>query len=145
MSEKNYLTYLDLNVESLDINRTQAAQLKRLISCIKPNLSKIQRNLAKVEKFKRQMEELNKNLVEENEAYCNIIDSIIETAPVAVQQETTPEEPPVEVTEPCLVEEKPQASIDEVPVEAEPSVDEFFGAPIASSEEDNIVENPFLS
>ena len=60
MSEKNYLTYLDLNVESLDINRTQAAQLKRLISCIKPNLSKIQRNLAKVEKFKRQMEELNK-------------------------------------------------------------------------------------
>ena len=144
MSEKNYLTYLDLNVESLDINRTQAAQLKRLISCIKPNLSKIQRNLAKAEKFNRHMEELNKNLIEENEAYCNIIDSIIETVPVAVQRETTPEEPTVEVTEPSPVEEEPQASI-EVPVEEEPSVDEFFGAPITSSEEDDKVENPFLS
>lgn len=144
MSEKNYLTYLDLNVESLDINRTQAAQLKRLISCIKPNLSKIQRNLAKAEKFKRQMEELNKNLIEENEAYCNIIDSIIENVPVAVQQETTPEESSVEVAGPSPVEEKPQASI-EVPVEEEPSIDEFFGTSIASSEEDDKVENPFLS
>lgn len=88
-----------LNYEELDLPRFQIANLKRIVSCISPNLKKINRLIEKRDKIVAETEAQIAELKQQTEEFTDLAISIIDSSESEEEVEEQVTEGPVEDNE----------------------------------------------